>query len=279
VRAHQRARIAAWRARDGRPAWNGVRIFGYHRVSDDDDVFAVTPDAFRAHMELLRSSGVTVLPLHEALGLLERPVEGQYACITFDDGYLDNLENALPVLEALELPATIFVISDVLEGAAAYDWYAYPPPHLTVSDLPRVLESGLVDIQAHSRTHRRLTRLDENDLAREIRGSKERLEQYVPTLTSFSYPAGIHGPREIAAVLDAGFRAGVSTTPGVNPGGVPLGELNRTMIYWREDVRAFEAKLAGALDTPTWLHEGLRARRARPRWASHATDPLGPSER
>src|SRR5262249_53579652 len=58
----------------------------YHRVSDDDDVFAVTPAAFRAQMETLRESGVTVVPLSDALGLLERQVDGRYVCITFDDG-------------------------------------------------------------------------------------------------------------------------------------------------------------------------------------------------
>jgi hypothetical protein len=163
------------------------------------------------------------------------------------------------------LPATIFLISDVLEGAATFDWYEDPPPHLAVEDLPRLLASGLVDVQAHSRTHRRLTLLDENDLRREIESCKERLEQYVPALTSFSYPAGIHGSREVAAVFDAGFRAGVSTTPGVNTGGAPLGELHRTMIYWGDDAGAFEAKLDGALDVPSRLAEGLRARRARPR--------------
>jgi peptidoglycan/xylan/chitin deacetylase (PgdA/CDA1 family) len=265
VRAHQSARITAWRAKSAHRDWNGVRIFGYHRVSNDDDVFAVTPGAFREQMKLLRESGVTVLPLRDALDLLADPVRGRFVCVTFDDGYRDNLEHAVPVLEELGLPGTIYVISDVLEGTATFDWYSAPPPHLTVEDLPRLLESGLIDVQAHSRTHRRLTLLDDNDLRREVAGSKERLEQYVPALTSFSYPAGIYGAREAAAVLDAGFRAGVSTAPGVNVGGAPLSTLHRTMIYWGDDVRAFEAKLGGALDAPSRLAEGIRARRARPR--------------
>jgi len=268
VRAHQRARIVGWRARSNGRGWNGVRIFGYHRVSEDDDVFAVTPAAFRAQMRLLHASDVEVVSLRDALDLLDGTVDGQFACITFDDGYLDNLEHAVPVLDELGLPATIYVISDVLEGRASYDWYATPPPHLTVADLPQVTKSGLVDVQAHSRTHRRLTLLDDNDLHREVTGCKERLEQYVPALTSFSYPAGLYGDREVRAVLDAGFRAGVSTAPGVNAGGQPLGELRRTMIYWGDDANAFDAKLRGALDAPSRLGDGLRARRARPRRAA-----------
>jgi glycosyltransferase involved in cell wall biosynthesis/peptidoglycan/xylan/chitin deacetylase (PgdA/CDA1 family) len=279
VRSHQRARIAAWRARSPSDDWRGVRIFGYHRVTDDDDIFAVTPRAFRSQMDLLVSSGATIVPLHEALDLLERPMTDRYVCVTFDDGYLDNLEHALPVLEQLGVPATIFLIADVLEGTATFDWYGSPPPHLTVADLPRLLESGLMDVQAHSRTHRRLTLLDESDLRREVAGSKERLERHVPALTSFSYPAGIYGAREARAVLDAGFRAGVSTAPGVNDASSPLVELHRTMIYWGDDTRAFEAKLAGALDAPSRLANGLRLRRARPRpgAAPRAADAAPPT--
>ncbi len=269
VRAHQQTRIAAWRIRPHRMAgWEGVRIFGYHRVSGDDDVFAVTPRAFREQMELLRASDAEVVSLRDALDLLARPVSGRYVCVTFDDGYLDTVEHALPVLEQLGLPATVFVIGDVLEGRATFDWYhTEPPPHMTVADLPRLLQSGLVDVQAHSTTHRRLTLLSDDDLRREIAGSKEQLERYVPALTSFSYPAGIYGAREVDAVLRAGFRAGVATSPGVNGGSAPLGELHRTMIYWRDDAATFAAKLAGALDVPSRLSDGLRARRARARHA------------
>jgi glycosyltransferase involved in cell wall biosynthesis/peptidoglycan/xylan/chitin deacetylase (PgdA/CDA1 family) len=265
VRTHQQARIAAWKLSSRRSsAWHGVRIFGYHRVSDDNDIFCVSPAGFRAHMLHLRESDTQVIPLWQALDLLEEPVEGRYVCVTFDDGYLDTVEHALPVLEDLGLPATIFVISDVLEGRVTFDWYRTPPPHFGVADLARIHESGLVDIQAHSRTHPRLTALTEDELHGEVAGSKAQLERHVPPLTSFSYPAGIYGPREIEAVFQAGFRAGIATTPGVNLGAGGLGALNRTMIYWRDDVERFGAKLAGATDAPSRLSEWLRSRRSRP---------------
>ena len=262
VRLYQRARIEASRLRE-LPSWKGVRIFGYHSVADDRDVFAVSPAAFRQHMELVAASGVTPIRLDAALDLLERPVDdGQYVCITFDDGYLDNLEHALPVLEELGIPATIFIISEVLEGRRTFDWYPEPHPALGLDELPRVLESGLVDVQGHSKTHPRLTALTDWQLEAEVAGAKRELESHLDyTLTSFAYPAGIYGQREVAAVLAAGFRAGVSTTPGVNGGGVGLGELRRTMIRWRDSRADFAAKLAGALDAPTRRD----ARRAGPR--------------
>lgn len=261
VRAHQRVRIAVWKRRSR--SWAGVRIFGYHRISDSDDFGAVSTQAFRYQMEHLRNSDLDIVPLSQALDLVEQPVEGRYACVTFDDGYLDTLEVATPILADLDIPSTVFLIADALEGKVAFDWYQNPPPAIQVEHLPRLLASGLVEVQAHSRTHRRLTLLSDEELRDEVAGSKASLEQYVPTPTSFSYPAGIYGSREVRAVLDAGFRAGVTTAPGVNPGSRPLGELRRTMLYWRDDLESFVAKLDGALDRPTRLDETIRARRAR----------------
>ncbi len=127
VRAHQSARIAASRLRSAR-SWQGVRILGYHRITAADDVFGVTPAGFRRQMEHLVDSGVTVVRLSDALDLLERPLREPYVCVTFDDGYLDNLEHGLPVLEELEIPATIFVIGDVLEGKIGFTWYESGAP-------------------------------------------------------------------------------------------------------------------------------------------------------
>lgn len=265
VRLNQRQRIARKTRRGPAREWQGVRIFGYHRVGSLDDVTAVSPEAFRAQMEHLAESDVKVVRLEEALRLLEEPVDGRYACVTFDDGYLDTLDTALPVLESLGIPATVFVVVDVLEGRATFDWSPAPPPAIRVDDLPRLLASGLVDVQAHSVTHRRLTLLSDEELREEVAGSRARLAKHVPTPTSFCYPAGIYGPREVEAVYEAGFRAGVTTRAGLNVGGFPLGDLRRTMLYWGDDLEAFAAKLDGALDESSVAMRFLAAQRARAR--------------
>jgi glycosyltransferase involved in cell wall biosynthesis/peptidoglycan/xylan/chitin deacetylase (PgdA/CDA1 family) len=264
ARAHQQTRLALARRR-GAADWRGVRVFGYHRVTGDDDVLAVSPAAFRSHMECLLASGATPIRLDAALEILGGPVAERFVCVTFDDGYRDTLEHALPVLEDLGIPATVFAIADVLEGVAAFDWYRSSPPALRWEDVPQLLASGLVDVQAHSLGHRRLTALDEHELQREVAGAKERLERRLPyRLTSFCYPAGIYGEREARTVLDAGFLAGVTTRAGVNTGDGPLAELGRTMVYWRDDVEDFAAKLAGLLDPASPLTERMQARRATP---------------
>ncbi|HZQ16582.1 MAG TPA: glycosyltransferase [Gaiellaceae bacterium] len=264
VRVYRRASTLASRGRP-LPDWSGLRIFGYHRVSPDDDVYAVSPPTFAAHMRVLRDSGVEVVRLSDALELLHEPVAGRYACITFDDGYLDNLVHAGPVLKELGLPATIFAITEILEGRLGFDWYrSNRPAAITADHVPELLEQGVFDLQCHSATHPRLTVLTTRDLEREIAQAKVRLERLLPyEVTSFSYPAGLYGPREVAAVLAAGFRAGVTTRAGVNAGGVGTGELRRTMIGWRDSAADFAAKLGGRDDEASWLVERLQARRAR----------------
>lgn len=260
VRGLQSARIAAARERH----WEGVRIFGYHRVSDDDDPFAVRTEAFRRQMEALVASDVTPIALRPALELLQQPVEGRFACVTFDDGYLDNLTNAAPVLQELAIPATVFVATGLLGQEAPFHWYRDSPPALAWDDVEELEADPLFDVQAHSRTHARLTALPEELAWDEIAGSKRDLEERLSRpVTSFCYPAGLYAERELDMVRRAGYDGAVTTRPGVNPGGTGTLDLCRTMLYWRDDVRDFTAKLRGRLDRPLRAQELAQRARAR----------------
>jgi peptidoglycan/xylan/chitin deacetylase (PgdA/CDA1 family) len=261
MRAYQRGRML--RARLGRPReWTGVRILGYHRIAPGGDDLSVHPDAFRAQMEQVLEAGLRPVRLDAALDMLEQPVAGRWVCVTFDDGYRDNLLEALPVLEELDIPATIFVPTAVIDGNAGYDWYEDPPPALSWEEIARIVAGGLVDVQAHTRTHRRLPHVDDAAAREEIAGAKRDLERHVPyEVTSLCYPAGLYGERDARLVREAGYRGAVTTRPGVNPGAAPLERLNRTLVYWGDDASRFAAKLNGHLDAPPlgrgWLYRRL----------------------
>jgi peptidoglycan/xylan/chitin deacetylase (PgdA/CDA1 family) len=262
LRMYQRTRLARTRLRLRTPSWQGLRILGYHRVSDADHVLSVTPENFRAHMEAILASGATPIRLDAALDLLESQVTGRYVCVTFDDGYRDNLEYAVPVLRELGIPATIFVATAVINGEADFHWFSEPPPALTWKEIAGMVAGGLVDVQAHTRTHPRLPAVDEQQARDEIAGAKRDIERHVPyTVTSFCYPAGLYGEREVALVREAGYRAGVTTDPGVNAGGEPPYALRRTLIYGNDSKDDVVAKIAGLLDRPpllrSWLYRRL----------------------
>ncbi len=96
----------------------------YHRVlAQPDPLLPSEPDAarFAAHMDLLASL-FNVLPLTEAATRLRQgSLPARAACITFDDGYTNNLDVALPILAARKLPATVFVSTGFIGGGRMWN--------------------------------------------------------------------------------------------------------------------------------------------------------------
>jgi len=102
----------------------GITVLTFHRVLHDKDPLRPTePDGveFELQMRWL-SAAFCVLPLQDAVRRLEEgAVPPRAACITFDDGYADNLTVAAPILERFGLPATIFVVSDMLSQGSMWN--------------------------------------------------------------------------------------------------------------------------------------------------------------
>lgn len=118
-----------------------LAILIYHRVLPaPDPLLPDTPDVatFDWQMSLL-ARHFRVLPLAEAGRLLrEGRLPARAACITFDDGYADNLTEALPILHRHQLPATFFIASGYLDGGRMFND--------TLTELVRRLPPGEVDL-------------------------------------------------------------------------------------------------------------------------------------
>jgi peptidoglycan/xylan/chitin deacetylase (PgdA/CDA1 family) len=98
---------------------NKLSILIYHQVvADPDPMRSANPDAkaFRWQMQLLRDH-FNPISLSEAVQQLQsRDLPANSVCVTFDDGYLNNLEVAQPILEAFSIPATVFVATGFGNG-------------------------------------------------------------------------------------------------------------------------------------------------------------------
>ena len=238
----------------------GLRILIYHRISDDSDQFAVAPDTFRRQMEALAASGQRVVDLYEIETLSLAPDEAAVA-LTFDDGYRDILENALPVLRSHGFPSTVFVVPGAMEGASTFSWY--PPgamPALAGWDELRSEErAGLVRFEPHTLTHPILTTVSRDAAEREIVGSKLAIERELGRPAKIlCYPAGYHSRREAEIARACGLRAAVTCEFGANHAPFTSFELRRTMVECFDPLWLFRARLAGATDTPP---PGRRSRR------------------
>ena len=119
-------------------------ILMYHRIADerfDPWRLCVTPDNFAAQLEVLRSSGLRVIHLHElAASLASGKVPKRSLVITFDDGYLDNLENGRPLLERYGIPATVFIASGYVASDGEFWWDSMERVLLMPGKLPDTFE-------------------------------------------------------------------------------------------------------------------------------------------
>src|SRR6266568_714572 len=116
-----------------RPIFAGVgAIFMLHHVRPRRDAefqpnrhLEVTPEFLRAMLAHLRSRGIDIVTMDEVhQRLIERDFSRRFACFSFDDGYRDNRDFALPVMREFDAPFTLFVASDFAEGTGRLWWEA-----------------------------------------------------------------------------------------------------------------------------------------------------------
>jgi peptidoglycan/xylan/chitin deacetylase (PgdA/CDA1 family) len=103
----------------------GTLILLYHRVTTllgDPQLLSVTPEHFAEHLQVLKRHARPVSLHTLAEGLRNGYMPSRSFAVTFDDGYADNLEQALPLLEAADVPATAFVVTGYMEGQRELWW-------------------------------------------------------------------------------------------------------------------------------------------------------------
>jgi len=109
-----------------------ITVLGYHRIRDDaaqgaespfdEEVFGPTQSQFERQLKWLKQN-FTLLSESELLTILEQPnLRDRYAVLTFDDGYRDNYELALPVLRAHGAPAIFFVCPGLIDSGTVGWW-------------------------------------------------------------------------------------------------------------------------------------------------------------
>ncbi len=292
----------------------GLAILGYHRVNDERDpyFYALPTAVFERHMAYV-ARAYRVLPLEEAVACLAHgDLPPNALCITFDDGYRDNLTHAAPILARYRLPATVFLATGFI-GASAVPWFdqiasafktttasAFRAPWGAVVPLetvpervaaiarsqahlktvphaafagelerlcgavaPRGAEAakntmlGWDDVHAlrglgcaigaHTVTHPILSRMSDDDAAREISESRRMIEAGCGIAPrAFAYPNGQatdYTETTVRLVREAGFQCAVTTRFGVNGPLTPRLELRRGGSY-EHDLPTFALKLA-----------------------------------
>lgn len=236
-----------------------LRVLMYHKVNDLWPNPTTIPTAvFDEQMSLLGELGYQPVSLDAVLDhyLRGTPLPPQAVLLTFDDGYRDNLRNALPILRKYEYPAVLFVPIGFLDDGR-------PLPHEESLRLLGVrndtvgwdelaeLEAGGIRIESHGIGHRPLSELDPADATREIALSKLRLEERLGReVVAFAFVKGSladYRPEHASLVQQAGYQLAFTSVSGANG---PASDRFRLRRYNVEPypARTFELVLAGACD-------------------------------
>lgn len=234
------------------PSDPGFRVLLYHAVDEADPAdrlsLRISPAAFRAQMEFLRTERYRVVPLRSLPEGVDSDAAPQVA-ITFDDGYRSQL-HAAAILEELGFPATFFVVIRFLDGDRTETGYWGRWEHMGWTDVQALSSRGF-EIGAHSISHARLTRCSSAQLRAEVAGAKAQIEDRLgQAVVSFSYPHGVYNAAVQRTVQEAGFRLGCTSVCGTNRFPWRWFELRRTEISGDDHLVDFQQKLQGKYD---WL--------------------------
>jgi peptidoglycan/xylan/chitin deacetylase (PgdA/CDA1 family) len=182
-----------------------IAILFYHRVADHHiNPWTISRRHFVQHLDWLQEN-FDVVSLAEAQrrvrsGFNDRPS----VAITFDDGYSENCEFAIPELVRRQMPVTYFVVSQSIAGGIpfAHDQRQHVPLAPNTLSQVRDMHRAGIEIGAHTRTHKDIGRISSpEELAEELLGSIRELESWgLGPIRYFSFPYGLPANTSQAAV-------------------------------------------------------------------------------
>jgi peptidoglycan/xylan/chitin deacetylase (PgdA/CDA1 family) len=244
-------------------------VLMYHRVCADAEwrpsEFVVTASTFRAQMRYLAEHGYYTPRLSDVLRAGGKAPRGRRTpvLLTFDDGYRDNLENAVPVLREHGFTAAVFPVLDLSRRLNCWDQApALRAPLLDERELRAVEDAGL-ELGSHTMTHPWLTRSGAAELADELARSREVLARVAARpLPVLAYPYGDVDARVKRAVLEAGYSAALAVNSGpLEIGADPL-EIRRQRVGNGASEAYLRLILSGAEKLYAWSKWKVRARLA-----------------
>jgi peptidoglycan/xylan/chitin deacetylase (PgdA/CDA1 family) len=187
----------------------------YHRVVDsitgpDPYALKITSADLESQLKSLRDGGYRSVPLQEALASINgaaRP-SGKQVVLTFDDGYMDFMTHALPLLQEYAFTATVYLVSDQISGTNKWDEGRAEPATLMGPAEIREAQAAGITFGSHSKSHLRMADLPLARAREEVFGSKKALEDLLGMeVPLFCYPFGNSSAPVREAVREAGYSA------------------------------------------------------------------------
>ena len=193
-----------------------VPILMYHYISVPPPgsdryrlALSVTPANFDAQMAFLKQAGYHAVTLYDLYAYLAQgqALPDKPVILTFDDGYVDALTQAMPILHKYGFVGTFFVLTGPADGGGAGE-------HLTWEQIAAMSATGM-DIELHSREHFDLRNRPNDFLVHQIAGGKESLEAHINLpVRWFAYPSGRYDAAVVRVLKSDGLWGAVTTKDG-----------------------------------------------------------------
>ena len=229
-----------------------IPILTYHQIDQAPAKGApfrslvVSPSSFARQMALLSVLGYRALSMSDLMPYLAGACTGKVVGLTFDDGFLNNLTNALPVLRRHGFTATCYAVSQYLGQTNVWDQAigVAQTPLMSAAQLRQWVEAGL-EVGAHTRHHARLLQLSDRQSRQEIEESRAELESASGTpVTHFCYPYGEYLAEHAAMTENAGFATATTTRRGRCARGEDILQLPRVPVLRSTSLLTLWLKLA-----------------------------------
>ena len=228
-------------------SYQTVPILCYHRFGPGASKMLVEPSRFEAQLEWLARNQFNVIRLADLIDFMaaKKPLPQRSVVITIDDGYESVYRHAYPALKKHGFTATLFVYTDFVGSRDGLSW----------PQLQEMAASGVIDIQAHSKTHRNMIERsgNENDalyrrnIETEVQQPRAMLERRLAAagvrVRHFAYPFGDANDLVLETLQRSEYDLGVTVNPGGNPFFAHPLMLRRTMIFGDHDLDDFKARL------------------------------------
>ncbi len=208
-----------------------VPILMYHYIRNfpypEDKMgveLSVSPDNFDKQLQYLASQGYTTISLDNLAAAFagKATLPSKPIILTFDDSYIDSYSEAFPILKKYSMRGTMLTVADFVDT----------PGHVSWAQLTEMVNSGIIDIVSHSRTHPKLGKLSQPDLVNEVAGSKKIIEDRLGRrINWFGYPYGGTNAAVIAEVKKAEYVGALSTVPGINQYQGEIYNLRRLFVH------------------------------------------------
>lgn len=183
-----------------------IPVLMYHSIDyEKGNELRIPKEKFKEQMSLLKEKGYTTLTLDELYEFFvnNKPIPEKSIVITFDDGYVDNYNNAYPILKEFNFNAVIFVITDNVDKIKNY---------LTSDQIVELTNNG-IEVQSHTVSHERLSTLNYNKQLETLKNSKEFLENLLDKQISYiAYPYGNWNDSTIKAVRESNYKMAFTTS-------------------------------------------------------------------